>query len=289
MYEIDLLSIKEHLVEIALGAGKRIKETSGTVEFIDKKNGVDLVTKIDKEIEVFVSDALKERYPEFEFCGEESYVSGTQLTDGPVFIVDPIDGTTNFIHFFPNCCISLGFAYQKVPLVGVIYSPFLDVLYTGAKGHGSYVTMGQNLPLRLPLLNPSPLKLQSALCAIEWGSDRSGKNFKVKSDTFKLLAAEEKDGGAFVHGFRSTGSAALNLASVAAGSLDCYWEGGLQVWDVCAGWVILEEAGGKIVGGNPGEWKTPVNSRIYLAIRGGERQDEFISEFWKHIRGKLDY
>jgi myo-inositol-1(or 4)-monophosphatase len=285
MSDLDLLNIRNTLVEVALEAGRRIKETSGTVEFIDKKNGVDLVTKIDKEVEDFVSATLKKRYPEFEFYGEETYIPGkSQLTDAPTFIVDPIDGTTNFIHFFPNCCISLGFAYQKKPQVGVIHSPFLNVLYTGVKGHGAYLN-----DQKLPLLTPPSLKLQSALCGIEWGSDRTGNNFKVKTETFKSLAADEKDGGAFAHGFRSMGSAALNLGSVAAGSLDCYWEGGCYAWDVCAGWIILEEAGGKLVGGNPGEWETPLDSRVYLAVRGGDNQHEFIREFWNHIQGSLEY
>lgn len=285
MAQLDLLEIKKTLVEVALEAGRRIKETSGTVQFIDKKNGVDLVTKIDKEVEDFVSSTLKQKYPNFEFYGEETYVPGqSKLTDAPTFIVDPIDGTTNFIHFFPYCCISLGFAYKKEPQVGVIYGPFINALYTGVKDCGAYLN-----EQKLPLVKPPPLKLQAALVGIEWGSDRTGNNFEVKSNTFKALAAEEKDGGAFAHGFRSVGSAALNLGAVASGSLDCYWEGGCYAWDVCAGWVIVKEAGGRFVGGNPGIWNTPLDSRVYLAVRGGENQEEFVKEFWSHVKGELEY
>lgn len=244
-----------------------------------------MVTEVDKAVEVLVNKALSEKYPHFKFIGEESYVAGeTKITDDPTFIVDPIDGTTNFIHFYPSSCISLGFAFNKIPHVGVVYNPFQDLLYTGVKGQGSFLN-GEQLPLR-----PSAaLTLQSALVAIEWGSDRSGNNFKIKTDTFTSLAAETKDGGAFAHGFRSLGSAALNICGVATGSLDCYWEGGCYAWDVCAGWIVLSEAGGRIVGGNPGDWDTPLDSRVYLAVRGGEGQEQFIKDFWSHIKGNLEY
>lgn len=243
------------------------------------------MTEVDKAVEVMVSESLSKKYPNFEFMGEESYVPGkTVLTDAPTFIVDPIDGTTNFIHFYPSSCISLGFTLNKIPHVGVVYNPFQGLMYTGVKGQGSFLN-GERLPLR----PSSALKLQNALIGIEWGSERSGPNFKIKTETFTALAAEKEAGGAFAHGFRSAGSAALNISSVATGALDCYWEGGCYAWDVCAGWVILSEAGGRIVGGNAGDWDIPVDSRIYFAVRGGEGQEQFIEEFWSHIKGKLEY
>lgn len=246
---------------------------------------MDLVTEVDKAVEVLVSTSLKEKYPHFKFVGEESYVPGqTIITEEPTFIVDPIDGTTNFIHFYPNSCISLGFTLNKIPQVGVVYNPFQELLFTGVKDQGSFLN-GERLPLR----PSSALKLQNALIAIEWGSERAGPNFKIKTETFTSLAAETESGGAFAHGFRSVGSAALNISTVATGSLDCYWEGGCYAWDVCAGWIILSEAGGRMVGGNPDEWNTPVDSRVYLAVRGGEDQEKFIEEFWSHIKGKLEY
>jgi myo-inositol-1(or 4)-monophosphatase len=91
-----------------------------------------------------------------------------------------------------------------------------------------------------------------------------------------------------VHGLRSFGSAALNLCGVASGGLDVYWEAGCWAWDVCAGWVILEEAGGIMVDANPGNWEPRVDERRYMAVRGGEGQKEIIEEFWGQVHGKCE-
>lgn len=281
MSEPNYTEIKNTLVEVALKAGNVIKSKSGKVEFDDKKNGVDLVTEIDKAVEALVSTELREKYPNYQFMGEESYKPGDTLTDEPTFVVDPIDGTTNFIHFYPFSCIALGFAHHKKPVAGVVYNPFYDQMYTAVKGQGAYLNKE-----KLPLRPYGPLKLQGALAAIEWGAERSGHNFDVKTNTFTQLARED---GAFIHGFRSLGSAALNICSVAAGNVDCYWEGGCWAWDVCAGWIILEEAGGKMVSGNPGDWHPAVDSRAYLAVRGGEGQEQFVTDFWNNIEGTLEY
>ncbi|PRT54728.1 Inositol monophosphatase 2 [Wickerhamiella sorbophila] len=287
MSDINLDEIRDTLVEIARTAGKIILERSGRVTFDDKKNAVDLVTEVDKAVEVLVSDTLRSKYPQFEFMGEESYVPGeTQLTDAPTFIVDPIDGTTNFIHFFPQACISLGFAVERKPVVGVVFNPFLNQMFTGVAGKGSFLN-----DEKLPLRKASKLSLQGSLCAIEWGTDRDNDNYEIKVRAFESLARGLSQGGGFVHGFRSLGSAALNMSNVAAGTLDSYWEGGCYAWDVCAGWVILSEAGGKVVGGNPGQWETPIDGRVYLAVRGADarEQKKYIEDYWSHIKGKLVY
>lgn len=282
---IDLTKIRDDLVEIAKEAGEIIRQRSGNVTFDDKKNSVDLVTEVDKAVEELVHSRLREKYPGFAFMGEETFIPGvSKLEDRPTFIVDPIDGTTNFIHFFPNACISLGVAINRKPVVGVVWNPFLNQLFTGAYECGAYLN-DQKLPLR-----PSsrPLTLQGSLCAIEWGSDRDNTNYKNKLATFDNLA--RKSGG-FVHGFRSNGSAALNLCHVASGVLDSYWEGGCYAWDVCAGWIILEEAGGIVVDGNPGNWEPEVTSRVYLGVRGAaeDQQRTYVEKYWSQIKGTLEY
>ena len=223
--------------------------------------------------------------------GEETYTPGTRLTDAPTFIVDPIDGTVNFVHSFPNACISLGFAVNRRPVVGVVYNPFTKTLYSAIEGKGAYLNQKQKLPLKGERVEP--LKdLSHALIGVEWGSDRSGQNWDTKFRTFEKLAKTKETGGAMVHSMRSMGSAALNLCAVAAGVLDLYWEGGCWAWDVCAGWVILTEAGGMVVGGNPGEWDGQIDGRKYLAVRGsprGEGQKEIIEELWSNIQGRFDY
>jgi myo-inositol-1(or 4)-monophosphatase len=255
---VDLRSILTFTVKLARTAGTLILEGSqaiqSTSDVNEKKNSVDLVTEYDVAVEELVKSEIAKAYPSFKFIGEESYSSGTrnELTDEPTFCVDPIDGTTNFVHGFPFACISLGLIYQKRPVLGVIYNPFLDHLYTGIEGQGSFLTRGNNQPLKLPLTNPKPLpSLQKALLAIEWGSDRGKKTLVPKSDSFLRLAGDPADGiagGRMAHSIRSLGSAALNISMVAQGGLDLYWEIGCWPWDVCAGIVIAQEAGGVVVG-----------------------------------------
>lgn len=132
--------------------------------------------------------------------------------------------------------------------------------------------------------------LDGTLVAIEWGSDRSGENWRIKTDTWRKLGACKEEGGAMVHSARALGSAALNLCAVAEGTIDLYWEGGCWAWDVCAGWVILKEAGGIIVSGNKGQWEIPVDHRKYLAVRGAEGgQKEIVEEFWSFVEGDMEY
>lgn len=277
---------------------------------------VDLVTEADQAVERMVYARLRADYPTCEFVGEETYVAGeTRVTDAPTFIVDPIDGTTNFVHGFPHACISLGFAVARRPAVGVVYNPFLDILYTGIKGQGSFMERNASLSrtegsgvtsqkLRLPLAGRGDVKeapalrgLGTALVGIEWGSDRQGANFDLKVGVFQRLAAAKEEAAAaasgapkavgknaMVHSLRSLGSAALNFCAVAAGQLDCYWEGGCYAWDVCAGWCILSEAGGFVASGNPGDWEPALDSRLYLAVRGApEGGKELVEEFWSVI------
>lgn len=198
------------------------------------------------------------------------------------------------MHSFPNACISLGLAVDRRPAIGVIYNPWQDVLFTAISGQGAYMTrLRGSAPQKLPLARaPRPLQgLGTSLVAVEWGSGRDGPNFELKTDVFKRLAASRETGGAMVHSLRSLGSAALNLAAVAAGQVDVYWEGGCWAWDVCAGWCILVEAGGIMVSGNPGTWEPELESRVYMAVRGAPSgQKELVEEFWGVIgKRTMDY
>ena len=138
--------------------------------------------------------------------------------------------------------------------------------------------------------------------AVEWGNEREGNNWDVKTSTFSNLA-REKEGtgkaegkaegnGKMVHSLRSLGSAALNCCAVAKGDIDVYWEGGCWAWDIAAGWVVVEEAGGRVLGGNEGEWKAEVDGRRFLVVRGAEgkgQQEDLVREFWGAVGGRLEY
>jgi inositol monophosphatase family protein len=146
------------------------------------------------------------------------------------------DGTTNFVHGFPYACISIGLADQRTPVLGVIYNPFLEHLYRGVRGGGSFlhthtralvtdtntdIGAPQRLPLAPASVRPLP-SLAGALIAVEWGSDRTQEPMRRKADSFSRLAAAPPN-GVMAHSLRSVGSAALNFALVAQGALDMYW------------------------------------------------------------------
>jgi myo-inositol-1(or 4)-monophosphatase len=174
--------------------------------------------------------------------------------------------------------------------VGVVFNPFTHTLHSAIRGKGAF--LNRYIPLPLKGSDIEPLNgLQNSLIGVKWGSERAGSNWETKIRTFEKLD-RNKDGGAMDRAMRSIGSAALNLCAVATGTLDLYWEGGCWAWDVCAEWVILEEAGGIVVGGSPGEWKATIDGRKYLAIRAAPTQDaqrNLIEEFWRVIQGRLEY
>ncbi|CEJ61383.1 Putative Inositol monophosphatase [Penicillium brasilianum] len=287
----NLKEIHDFLVSLAFKAGdiitNALPDNSGTDS---KKNSADLVTEYDRAVENMISTSLKDKYPDYEFHGEETYDPASPITDAPTFVVDPIDGTVNFVHSFPYACVSLGFAIGRVPTVGVVYNPFTKTLWSAIQGQGAFRNQETRLPLKGD--NVEPLSgLPNALVSIEWGSDRTGPNWETKVRTFEKLGQSKEDGGAMVRSFRSLGSAALNTCAVAEGTMDLYWEGGCWAWDVCAAWVILTEAGGMMVDGNPGGWETTLDGRKYLAIRGAPQagQKELVEEFWSFVQGRLEY
>ncbi|KAL2841052.1 hypothetical protein BJX68DRAFT_258220 [Aspergillus pseudodeflectus] len=289
---LDLDEICDTLIGLAYKAGEIITGAlPGTDTTGSKKNSADLVTEYDRAVEEMIFSALKDKYPDYQFHGEETYDPSCPLTDAPTFVIDPIDGTVNFVHGFPHACVSLGLAINRVPTVGVVYNPFTTALYSAIRGKGAFLNRDVRLPLRGT--NVEPLTgLNNSLISVEWGSERTGQNWETKIRTFEKLGQDRESGGAMVRSMRSIGSAALNLCAVAAGTLDLYWEGGCWAWDVCAGWIILEEAGGIMVGGNPGEWIAKIDGRKYLAVRAATTQTSqkmLVEEFWSNIQGRLEY
>jgi len=249
----DLQQILRFTVKLSRTAGDLILEGSQMIisasdsDVNEKKNSVDLVTEYDVKVEELVRSEIEKTYPDFEFIGEESFSSGLRpaLTDTPTFCVDPIDGTTNFVHGFPYACISIGLIYKRRPVLGVIYNPFLDQLYTGISGQGSHLTRGSSTPMKLPLSSPSKTlsSLSKALIAVEWGSDRCEKTISSKSTGFARLTGNPEQGiigGKMAH--------SLRLVLFELFIIFISREIGCWPWDVCAGIVIAEEAGGVVSG-----------------------------------------
>lgn len=298
----DLQGICIYLIELAKEAGSIILAARPTsLTTTTKKNclygltpflirpsncytAADIVTQTDRAVEGFIRGRLTDRYPTFAFIGEETYKAGVAITSQPTFIVDPIDGTSNFVHAFPAVCVSIGLVIEKQPVAGVVYNPFREELWSAVKGHGAFTVQTRGQVQKLPLVSAPLRGLEPACIGIEWGSDREGPNFELNLKVFTTLARTVATGGRFVNSLRCTGSAALTICRIAAGQQDAFWECGSWAWDVAAAWCILAEAGGIMVDGHPGNWNPPIDGRRYLAVRpatGGQR--EFVEEFWSVI------
>ena len=196
---------------------------------IEKKGVIDLVTEVDIAIETAFRETIAERFPEHEVLGEELQNAGANSTATHVWIFDPIDGTTNYAHGFPVFCSSLALQIDGRTQLGAIYDPIRRELFTAEKGGGAFLN---GLPLKVSL---AEALIDSLLC--------TGFPYDVHLNYRQVMNVFE----AFLtraRAVRRLGSAALDLCYVAAGRLDGFWEERLQPWDIAAGALIVEEAGG---------------------------------------------
>ena len=197
---------------------------------ISMKGPADFVTSADKRTEKILIEELSKARPGYGFLGEEGgAVQGADKTHR--FIIDPIDGTTNFMHGIPHFAISIGLEREGQMVSGVVYNPVTDDLYTAEKGHGAYLN---NKRLRVAA------RKELAPSVIATGLPFLGKEGHARA------AAEMAEVMNVTAGIRRFGSASLDLAYVAAGRFDGFWEHSLQSWDIAAGIVLVREAGGMI-------------------------------------------
>lgn len=239
-------------IQLATQAGHMMKTASGQNTSVEEKScPTDLVTETDKAVEAFIFSQVKNKFPQHKTIGEESTGDDShQLTDDPTWIIDPVDGTMNFVHTFPFCCVSIGITYKKEPVVGIVYSPFLDKLYTAIRGFGARCN-GKPIHVR-----PSK-SLKDALVVVEIGSDQDKNRCEAVCANIQALAWK-------CHGLRALGSAALNICSVASGHADAYFEFGLHCWDMAGSAVIASEAGATVVDTKGGPLDL-MNRRILVA------------------------
>ncbi|XP_073273910.1 inositol-phosphate phosphatase-like isoform X2 [Primulina huaijiensis] len=196
---------------------------------------VDLVTETDKKCEDLIFYHLKQQFPEHKFVGEETTAAcgATELTEEPTWIVDPLDGTTNFVHGFPFVCVSIGLTIGRIPTVGVVYNPIMDELFTAIRGKGAFLN-GKAIKVS------SQTELVKALLATEVGTKRDKATVDETTNRINSLLFK-------VRSVRMCGSCALNLCGIACGRLDLFYELGFGgPWDVAAGAVIVTEAGGLV-------------------------------------------
>lgn len=187
--------------------------------------------------QTLIQDYLYKLFPKYKFIGEESNENDyNSFHTSTCWVVDPIDGTTNFVHGIPFICVSIALCKQGIPVLGVIYNPISQELFTAIKGNGAYYN---SLPLK-----PKPTSfdsLERMLVSTEYGVTRDEVSLSSKTNTITQVLKEN------VRGIRAIGSSALASCYVAKHSLDAFWEAGIHLWDICAACVIVGETGGCIV------------------------------------------
>ena len=229
------LEYLDFCVELARSAGDVLKHYMGRDKQVELKGRANLVTVADKESEELIIRRIRERYPNHAILAEESGASGAG--EGK-WIIDPLDGTTNFAHQYPFFCVSIGFEQAGEVVCGAVYDPCRDEMFSGARGAGSFMN-GQ----RLFVSDVNKLGNALLLTGFPYGVR---EKIHLAMSQFEAFIIESQ-------AVRRGGSAALDLCYTALGRCDGFWEMDLHAWDTAAGLVILDEAGESVThfGGRP--------------------------------------
>ena len=217
-------------IEIAKDAGTILMSHFGKISSVERKStDIDLVTLADTESEAFILERIKSVYPDHHIIAEESAI--WEGNSDYRWVIDPLDGTTNFVHSLPIFAVSIGLQYKQETILSVVHNPAAHKCFWAEKNGGAYLN---DKPIQITSTNT----LSNSLLVTGFPyihDDRFEKGF----DLFKELYGKTQ-------GIRRLGAAALDFCFVAMGRFEGFWEFGLQPWDVCAGAIILQEAGGKV-------------------------------------------
>jgi myo-inositol-1(or 4)-monophosphatase len=216
-------------VRAARAAGSMQRERLWREHEIRFKGEIDLVTEVDRECEALIVATLREEWPGHDILAEENEYA--PAGSGFRWVIDPLDGTTNYAHGFPWFCVSIALEIDGIVRLGVICHPMMDELFTAVRGEGAFLN-GR----RLRVSRRGPLK--SCLLATGFPYDRTRENENNFENFLNFQMA--------ARAVRRAGAAALDLAYVAAGRLDGFWECKLKPWDVAAGQLLVTEAGGRV-------------------------------------------
>lgn len=233
--------VLETAIAVAREAGALLNDFARQRIGFELKGDFDLVTAADRASEKLIVERLKAAFPDHSIVAEEG--GGQQTGSEYCWYVDPLDGTTNFAHSFPVYNVSIGIEKAGVLVGGAVYDPTRDELFSAERGAGAYLN-GERIRVS------SATRLEDALVATGFPSRRRHQNVNVHF--YYQLAM-------LTHGVRRAGAAAIDLCYVACGRLDAFWEFGLNPWDMAAGLIILEEAGGHATDmkGNPVHIRAP--------------------------------
>jgi myo-inositol-1(or 4)-monophosphatase len=216
-------------LEAAHEAGAVVLAEHSRPQKISYKGDVDLVTETDKRSEALVVGRLRREFPEHRIVAEEGS-GGAASASRYEWHVDPLDGTTNFAHGYPCFAVSIGLLLEGEPIVGVVFNPVSDELFSAMRGAGAFLN---GKPIHVSAID----KLSTSLVATGFPTHKRGDNGNIHYYWQFTLRS---------HGVRRDGSAALDLCSVACGRFEAFWEFGLKSWDTAAGILLVQEAGGKV-------------------------------------------
>lgn len=258
-------AVLEFATDVARGAGRLLMRQLGRLGAADisNKSRVDLVTAADRESEAFIVRRIRATYPEHAIVAEESAPHGP--SGDTRWIVDPLDGTTNFVHGFPLFAVSIAVEVGGVPEVGVVHAPMMNETFSARRGAGATLN---GVPLRVSETDA----LIASLLATGFAYDRWDRARNNLAEFGRLTMSTQ--------GVRRGGAASLDLAYVAAGRLDGYWEMGLAPWDIAAGALLVTEAGGRVTdltgGGGwvAGDEILATNGRLHAALAAALAGDD---------------
>jgi myo-inositol-1(or 4)-monophosphatase len=239
--------------EAAREAGKVLREGLGKRKRIEYKGEINLVTEIDRRAERTITKLIRARYPEHAILAEEG--EGKKGRTDYKWIVDPLDGTTNYAHSYPCFCSSIALEQEGKVILGVVYDPLRDELFSAEKAKGAYLN-GKRISVS------STGRLIRSLLATGFTYDIKRDQRNLKHFRNFILSSQA---------IRRDGSAALDLCYLGAGRFDGFWEMKLSAWDVAAGALIVGEAGGKVTDFRGGKFS--IYSREILASNGRIHQE----------------
>ncbi len=249
-----LKKIKEVAEAAAREAGKYALSRMCGDKVIEHKSGFnDLVTDVDKKCEEIVIANIREYFPEHSILAEES--GEEERKENFMWVVDPIDGTTNFAHGFPVYCTSIGIYSEGEGRVAVVYDPNRDELFSAIKGEGAFLN-GE----KISVTEVSTVRESLFATGFAYNVERKIKNLEY----FKMMLKEAQ-------AVRRPGAAAIDLCYVACGRLDGFWELDLSPWDTAAGYLLVEEAGGKVTTMAGGKYD--IRSKAILATNRGIHEE----------------
>lgn len=223
-------SVLRECVAIVRQSGGIIREHWGRPSHVRHKGGIDLVTETDLAVEAFLKEALAALLPDANFLAEESSEQG-QEPQGLCWIIDPVDGTTNFVHRIPLVGTSVALWHNGRVELGVVNVPMLDECFYAGRGLGAFCN---DAPISVSRVE----KVGDALAGTGFPYDVAARLPEIMQRLSLVLPGTQ--------GLRRMGAASLDLAYVACGRLDVFYEAGLKPWDFAAGWVLVEEAGGRV-------------------------------------------